>query len=121
MLKIRRLCKERCIARKVYFIAKKQNHHQQNPKPKANQTKPNQTKKTTKTTQPATDNCKFMTLYKHFCRNFTEQNSHTKLKSWVSVRTVCKHLLTGMETVEYNSMFKEILTELQAIERAVFP
>lgn len=29
--------------------------------------------------------------------------------------TVCKHLLTGMETAEYNSMFKEILTELQAV------
>lgn len=117
MLKIRRLCKERCIARKVYFIAKNKTTTNKTQNPKQTKPKQNQTKKT----QPATDNCKFMTLYKHFCRNFTEQNSHTKLESWVSVRTVCKHLLTGMETAEYNSMFKEILTELQAIERAVFP
>lgn len=109
MLKIRRLCKEIKIARKVYFIAKNKTNNNQNP----NQSKPNQIKK--KKTQPATDNCKFITLYKHFCRNFTEQNSQTKLESWVSVSTVCKHLLTGMETAEYNSMFKEILTELQAV------
>lgn len=105
MLKIGRLCKDIKIARKAYFIAKKKTNNNQN------QTKPNQIKKT----QPATENCKFMTLYKHFCRNFTEQNSQTKLESWVSVSTVCKHLFTGMETAEYNSMFKEILTELQAV------
>lgn len=82
MLKIRRLYKEIKIARKVYFIAKKKTNKNQNQNPKPNKTKTN------KNPQPATDNCKFMTLYKHFCRNFTKQNSQTKLESWVSVRTV---------------------------------